>query len=64
MWAVRQWREEVELRPLNNVHRMMLDSTWRKVIRYHGGDPNELVGPDHQALVDARDAAKLKDILP
>jgi hypothetical protein len=50
-WAVGQWRAEVENRPLVNVHRRTLDDTWRQVIRFAGGDPDELVGPSHDVLV-------------
>ena len=50
-WAVGRWRAEVEHRPLVNVHRRALDDTWRQVIRYFGGDPDQLVGPSHDVLV-------------
>lgn len=46
-WACWRWREEVQDRPLGNVHRRTLDDTWRQVIRHSGGDPSVLVGPSH-----------------
>ncbi|WP_037914997.1 hypothetical protein [Sulfitobacter sp. 20_GPM-1509m] len=49
-WAVGKWRDEVKNRPLQNVHRRALDDTWRTVMRHFGGDPDELVGPSHDAL--------------
>lgn len=50
-WAVSRWKEEVENRPLSNVHRRSLDDVWRQVIRYSGGDPVELCGPAHDDLL-------------
>lgn len=52
-WAVSRWREEVEHRPLVNIHRRSLDDAWRQVIRFAGGNPDEAVGPCHDALVAA-----------
>lgn len=52
-WAVNCWVQEVKYRPLINVHRRTLDDTWRQVIRYFGGDPDKLIGPSHDALMDA-----------
>jgi hypothetical protein len=49
-WAVSRWQAEVSQRPLVNVHRRTLDDTWRQVIRYFGGDPDKLLGPDHDTL--------------
>ncbi len=49
-WAVEKWRDEVKNRPLHNVHRRTLDDTWRTVMRHFGGDPDALVGPDHDTL--------------
>lgn len=49
-WAVSCWQAEVMNRPLVNVHRRTLDDTWRQVIRYFGGDPDKLLGPDHDTL--------------
>ncbi len=49
-WAVQGWRDEVQYRPLVNVHRRFLDAMWRQMIRRAGGDPLELVGPDHDML--------------
>lgn len=46
-WACFRWREEVQDRPLENVHRRTLDDAWRQVIRFAGGDPDALVGPSH-----------------
>src|SRR5690606_22731683 len=37
-WAVDRWHAEVANRPLINVHRRTLDSTWRQVIRRLGED--------------------------
>lgn len=56
-WAVSRWRAEVESRPLRNVHRRPLDTTWRQVIRRFGGDPDALVGPSHDTLACAEPAA-------
>lgn len=53
-WAVYRWRDEVEHRPLINVHRRTLDDTWRQVIRYAGGNPDELIGPSHDSLLAQR----------
>jgi len=50
-WAADRWRAEVQNRPLQNVHRRALDTTWRQVMRHFGGDPDALVGPDHDELV-------------
>lgn len=50
-WAVSCWQAEVSQRPLVNVHRRTLDDTWRQVIRYFGGDPAKLIGPDHDTLM-------------
>lgn len=52
-WAVEKWTEEVKNRPLRNVHRRALDTTWRQVIRHFGGDDELLCGPRHQDLIDA-----------
>lgn len=49
-WACGRWRDEVQDRPLVNVHRRTLDDTWRQVVRYAGGDPDELLGPSHDEL--------------
>ena len=50
-WAVERWNAEVKNRPLQNVHRAALDTTWRQVIRYFGGDPDALLPlPDHYAM--------------
>lgn len=49
-WAVERWNAEVANRPLQNIHRRSLDDTWRQVMRYAGGDPDELVGPSHDSL--------------
>lgn len=50
-WAVGRWNAEVLNRPLRNVHRRSLDTTWRQVIRHFGGDDVELCGPRHDELV-------------
>lgn len=49
-WAVQQWNDEVSKRPMVNVHRRSLDDAWRQVIRYFGGDPEKLIGPNHDEL--------------
>jgi hypothetical protein len=49
-WAVSRWQAEVANRPLQNVHRRTLDTTWRQVIRRLGGDPDALVGPSSDAM--------------
>jgi hypothetical protein len=33
------------------VHRRTLDDTWRQVIRHFGGDPDKLIGPNHDTLL-------------
>lgn len=55
-WAVSRWRAEVEQRPLANKHRRSLDDCWRQVMRYAGLDPDEAVGPSHDALLAAGSA--------
>lgn len=50
-WAVQRWKDEVSLRPLVNVHRRTLDDTWRQVIRYFGGDPDDIIGRSHDELL-------------
>jgi hypothetical protein len=52
-WAVSRWNAEVKNRPLVNVHRRSLDTTWRQVIRYLGGDDEGLCGPPHDELASA-----------
>ena len=52
-WAVECWHREVFHRPLTNVYRRVLDDTWRQVIRHFGGDPDKLIGPDHDTLTEA-----------
>lgn len=51
-WAVERWNAEVKNRPLQNVHRRALDTTWRQVIRFAGGDDVALVGAPHDELVN------------
>lgn len=51
-WAVERWCAEAMHRPLTNVHRRSLDDVWRQVIRYSGGDPDKLIGPAHDDLVN------------
>ncbi len=50
-WAVSRWRDEVQCRPLVNKHRRTLDDTWRQVMRHAGLDPDQAVGPSHDALL-------------
>lgn len=50
-WAVGRWQDEVANRPLVNIHRRARDGVWRQVIRYAGGDPEALIGPNHDALL-------------
>lgn len=50
-WAVGQWREQVENRPLQNIHRRSLDDVWRQVIRRMGADDVSLIGPAHDELL-------------
>lgn len=59
-WAISRWKEEVQNRPLNNVYRPALDSVWRQVIRYEGGDDRILLGPTHQELVGQQPELKGK----
>ncbi len=49
-WAVQGWRAEVKHRPLVNEHRRSLDWMWRKMVRRFGGDPDALLGPDHDVM--------------
>lgn len=63
-WAVARWRAEVENRPLQNVHRRALDTTWRQVIRRFGGDPDALIGPSHDELADASPALAARPAAP
>lgn len=58
-WAVEKWHQEVANRPLMNVHRAALDTTWRQVIHHFDGDPDALCGPDHYELVEKNPAALL-----
>lgn len=59
-WAVGQWKNQVERRPLHNVYRRTLDDVWRQVIKHHGGDPATLLPlPPHDEMVAANpNAAK------
>ena len=50
-WAVQCWYDQVANRPLVNIHRRTLDDVWRQAIRYHGGDPDQLVGMCHDDLL-------------
>ena len=52
-WAVDKWHDEVANRPLQNIHRRTLDTTWRQVIRHYGGDDVTLIGPTHDDLLEA-----------
>lgn len=40
-WACGRWRTEVQDRPLVNKNRRTLDDTWRQVVRYAGGNPEQ-----------------------
>jgi hypothetical protein len=53
-WAISKWHDEVANRPLQNVHRRALDGTWRQVVRYAGGNDEELLGPRHDDALLAR----------
>ncbi|MFD2299934.1 hypothetical protein QRO11_03565 [Paracidovorax citrulli] len=57
-WAIHRWEDEVKHRPLINVHRRSLDGAWRQVVRYFGGSPETLLGPSHDELVAAPQAAE------
>lgn len=50
-WATARWTVEVANRPLQNIHRRALDTTWRQVIRHFGGDDVALCGARHDELV-------------
>lgn len=50
-WAVDRWFAEVSNRPLVNKNRRTLDDTWRQVIRFACGNPDELIGPSHDDLL-------------
>lgn len=49
-WAVERWQAEVKHRPMINVHRRTLDDCWRQCVKRFGGNPDELLGPDHDTL--------------
>lgn len=49
-WAIERWYSEVRNMPYNNIYRPVLDQTWRQVIRYAGGDPEEILGCPVQRL--------------
>lgn len=34
--------------------RRTLDSTWRQVVRFAGGDPDKLLGPSHEEMLRSR----------
>lgn len=53
-WAVGRWKAEVGGRPLVNKNRRPLDDTWRQVIRFAGGSPDQIIGPSHDALAAAQ----------
>ena len=55
-WALARWRHEVQHRPLENKNRRTLDDCWRQVMRYAGLDPDEAVGPSHDAILAAGSA--------
>lgn len=57
-WACSRWQAEVAIRPLKNIYRRALDTTWRQVVRHFGGDPEKLLGPSHDELVAASTAAR------
>ncbi len=57
-WAIHRWEDEVKHRPLINVHRRSLDGAWREVVRYFGGSPETLLGPSHDELIAAPQAAE------
>lgn len=61
-WAVTCWREQVEHRPLVNIHRRTLDGVWRQVIRFAGGDPDSVIGPPHDALAAAPSSMTPSDV--
>lgn len=54
-YAVACWNDSVKNRPLVNVHRRVLDDTWRKIIRDFGGDDRALIGPAHDELLDIQE---------
>ncbi|MGP3505801.1 hypothetical protein FRC97_19225 [Paracidovorax citrulli] len=58
VWAIHRWEDEVKHRPLINVHRRSLDGAWRQVVRYFGGSPETLLGPSHDELIAAPQAAE------
>lgn len=51
-WAISRWHAEVKNRPLQNAHRRTLDDAWRQVISYFGGNPDSLLGPSHDDLLN------------
>jgi hypothetical protein len=46
-WVVEQWDSEVANRPLENIHRRTLDTTWRQVYRFVTNG-RELPRPTHK----------------
>lgn len=52
-WAASRWTAEVANRPVQNVHRRALDTTWRQVIRHFGGDDVALCGAPHDELLSS-----------
>lgn len=52
-WAASRWQSEVANRPIQNIHRRSLDTTWRQVIRHFGGDDEVLCGPRHDEFACA-----------
>lgn len=50
-WAVNNWKEQVQQRPLGNVHRRTLDDVWRQVIKRAGVNPESVIGPAHDDLI-------------
>ncbi len=50
-WAVERWHAQVGSMPLHWIHREVLDTTYREIIRKYGGDDIVLCGPTHAQLV-------------
>lgn len=49
-WAAERWHAEVKHRPMINIHRRTLDTTWRQVLRHLGVDDRARLGPTHDDL--------------
>lgn len=68
-WAVDHWISDVKHRPMVNIYRPGMDKVYRTLVRHLGGEPDELLGPEHKARVaagepDELETATRKDVSP